>query len=96
MESTPLPPTVQNHVFAQLQLQDGERTGCLHAGQMQIIDEIRHSVSSIRTLPPDIQLKARLVYYDGLRYSFAASTGVAAAAVCAALLARARGLRSTK
>jgi hypothetical protein len=53
-------------------------------------------VSAIRTLPPDVQLAARQVYYDGLRYSFATSTAVAAAAVCAALLARARGLRSTK
>ncbi|KAK4152021.1 major facilitator superfamily-domain-containing protein [Chaetomidium leptoderma] len=62
----------------------------------RVIDEIRHSVSAIKTLPPDVQLKARLVYYDGLRYSFAASTAVAAAAVCTALLARAQGLRSTK
>jgi hypothetical protein len=63
---------------------------------MQIIDEIRHSVSAIKTLPPDVQLKAQMVYYDGLRYSFAMSTVVAAAAVGAALLARAQGLRSTK
>jgi hypothetical protein len=63
---------------------------------MQVIDEIRHSVSAIKTLPPDVQLKARMVYYDGLRYSFATSTIVAAAAVGAALLARERGLRSTK
>ncbi|KAK4031461.1 major facilitator superfamily domain-containing protein [Parachaetomium inaequale] len=62
----------------------------------RVIDEIRHSVSAIKTLPPDVQLKARLVYYDGLRYSFATSTAVAAAAVCTALLARAQGLRSTK
>ncbi|KAK3903659.1 major facilitator superfamily domain-containing protein [Staphylotrichum tortipilum] len=61
-----------------------------------VIDEIRHSVSAIKTLPPDVQLSARMVYYDGLRYSFAMSTVVAAAAVGAALLARARGLRSTK
>lgn len=63
---------------------------------VQVIDEIRHSVSAIKTLPPDVQLKARLVYYDGLRYSFATSTMVAAAAFGAAMLARARGLRSTK
>lgn len=63
---------------------------------MQVIDEIRHSVSAIKSLPPDVQLKVRMVYYDGLRYSFATSTIVAAAAVGAALLARARGLRSTK
>ncbi|KAK0635988.1 major facilitator superfamily domain-containing protein [Bombardia bombarda] len=62
----------------------------------RIIDEIRHSVSAIKTLPPDIQLQARLVYYAGLRYSFAMSTAVAAAAVCAALFTKSRGLRSTK
>lgn len=50
---------------------------------------------AIRDLPPDIQLKARLVYYEALRYSFAASTAVAATAVCAALFANGRGLRST-
>ncbi|KAK3374278.1 major facilitator superfamily-domain-containing protein [Lasiosphaeria ovina] len=61
----------------------------------RIVDEIRHSVSAIKTLPPDVQLQARLVYYDGLRYSFATSTAVAAAAVCAALFANGRGLRST-
>ncbi|KAK0739469.1 major facilitator superfamily domain-containing protein [Apiosordaria backusii] len=62
----------------------------------RIIEEIRHSVSAIRDLPPDIQLKARLVYFEGLRYSFATSTAVAAAAVCAALLAKGTNLRSTK
>ncbi|KAK0652719.1 major facilitator superfamily domain-containing protein [Cercophora newfieldiana] len=60
-----------------------------------IIDEIRHSVSAIRSLPPDIQLKARLVYYEGLRYSFAMSTAIAALAVVAALFANGRVLRST-
>ncbi|KAK4450190.1 putative vacuolar basic amino acid transporter [Podospora aff. communis PSN243] len=60
-----------------------------------IIDEIRHSVSAIRNLPPDIQLKARLVYFEGLRYSFATSTAVAALAVIAALFANGRVLRST-
>ncbi|KXX73634.1 Vacuolar basic amino acid transporter 2 [Madurella mycetomatis] len=62
----------------------------------RIIDEIRHSVSAIKTLPPDVQLKARLVYYEGLRYAFSMSTGVAAVAMCTALLARATRLRSTK
>ncbi|KAH6626621.1 major facilitator superfamily domain-containing protein [Chaetomium sp. MPI-SDFR-AT-0129] len=62
----------------------------------RVIDEIRHSVSAIRDLPPDLQLKARHVYYDGLRYSFATSTAVAAAAVVTAFLAKGRGLRSTK
>ncbi|KAK4141213.1 major facilitator superfamily domain-containing protein [Dichotomopilus funicola] len=62
----------------------------------RVIDEIRHSVSAIRDLPPDLQLKARHVYYDGLRYSFATSTAVAAAAMVTAFLAKGRGLRSTK
>ncbi|KAG7289243.1 hypothetical protein NEMBOFW57_005608 [Staphylotrichum longicolle] len=78
------------------EIPDKWRARYLHQGATQVIEEIRHSVSAIRTLPPDVQLKARLVYYDGLRFSFAASTAVAAAAVCTALLARARGLRSTK
>ncbi|SPQ21467.1 886b8a94-fa89-48b4-85aa-8d300128a200 [Thermothielavioides terrestris] len=37
-----------------------------------------------------------LVWYDGLRYSVAASTAVAAAAMCAALLANATRLWSRK
>ncbi|KAK3685248.1 major facilitator superfamily-domain-containing protein [Podospora appendiculata] len=61
-----------------------------------IVDEIRHSVSAIKTLPPDLQLKARLVYYAGLRYSFATSTAFAAVAVLAALAVNGKGLRSTK
>ncbi|KAK4670005.1 uncharacterized protein QC763_207860 [Podospora pseudopauciseta] len=61
----------------------------------RIVEEIRHSVSAIRDLPPDIQLKARHVYFEGLRYSFATSTAVAVAAVCAALLAKGSNLRST-
>ncbi|KAM0439695.1 hypothetical protein ACHAPT_000788 [Fusarium lateritium] len=61
----------------------------------RIIDQIRHSVDSIRHLPPDIQLKARLVYYDGLRYAFGASTAVALLGFCAALVASGTGLRTT-
>jgi hypothetical protein len=77
-------------------MQEWRQARYLPRGWAQVIDEIRHSVSAIKTLPPDVQLKARLVYYDGLRNSFATSTVVAAAAVVAALVARARGLRSTK
>lgn len=62
---------------------------------LQLVEEIRHSVSVIKTLPPDIQLKARMVYYDGLRYSFATSTAFAVLAVVAVLFANGRGLRST-
>jgi len=70
-------------------------TNGAHTHSGQIIDEVRHSVSAIRNLPPDIQLKARLVYYEGLQLSFAASTAIAALAVVAALFANGRGLRST-
>ncbi|UKZ83775.1 hypothetical protein TrVFT333_011588 [Trichoderma virens FT-333] len=61
----------------------------------RIIDEIRHSVEALRTLPPDIQIKARLVYYDGLRLAFGATTLVAAIGVCAAFIANPANLRKT-
>ncbi|KAM0259726.1 hypothetical protein ACHAQJ_003160 [Trichoderma viride] len=61
----------------------------------RIIDEIRHSVEALRTLPPDIQLSARLVYYDGLRLAFGATTLVAAIGVCAAFIANPANLRKT-
>ncbi|KAI0594713.1 major facilitator superfamily domain-containing protein [Biscogniauxia sp. FL1348] len=60
-----------------------------------VIDAIRHSVEALRELPPDVQLKARLVYYEGLRYSFAASTAFAVIAICATLFASGHGLRKT-
>ncbi|KAI1499953.1 major facilitator superfamily domain-containing protein [Biscogniauxia marginata] len=60
-----------------------------------VIDAIRHSVEALRELPADIQLKARMVYYDGLRYSFAASTAFAVIAFCASLFANGQGLRRT-
>ncbi|KAJ4254312.1 hypothetical protein NW762_009903 [Fusarium torreyae] len=61
----------------------------------RVIEQIRHSVDFIRQLPPDVQLKARLVYYDGLRYAFGASTAVALLGLCAALIASGTGLRTT-
>ncbi|KAF9765922.1 hypothetical protein IL306_001725 [Fusarium sp. DS 682] len=61
----------------------------------RVIEQIRHSVDYIRQLPPDLQLKARLVYYDGLRYAFGASTVVALLGLCAALVASGTGLRTT-
>ncbi|KAF3066792.1 hypothetical protein CFAM422_009012 [Trichoderma lentiforme] len=61
----------------------------------RIIDEIRHSVEALRTLPPDIQLSARLVYYDGLKLAFGATTLVAAIGVCAAFIANPANLRKT-
>ncbi|KAI6775749.1 hypothetical protein HG530_002507 [Fusarium avenaceum] len=60
-----------------------------------VIEKIRHSVDFIRELPPDVQLKARLVYYDGLRYAFGASTAVALLGLVAALVASGTGLRTT-
>lgn len=60
-----------------------------------IIDQIRHSVDAIHHLAPDAQLRARLVYYAGLRYAFAASTAVACVGIIAALCASASGLRKT-
>ncbi|KAM0479459.1 hypothetical protein ACHAPX_004674 [Trichoderma viride] len=61
----------------------------------RIIDEIRHSVDALQTLPPDIQLRARLVYYDGLRLAFMATTLVAAVGVAAAFIANPANLRKT-
>ncbi|CAO2647122.1 Nn.00g080440.m01.CDS01 [Neocucurbitaria sp. VM-36] len=63
--------------------------------QEKIIDDIRHSVTTLSSLPPDIQLKVRLVYYDAIRYSFAASTGIAAVAIVASLFAYNAGFRHT-
>ncbi|KAI1878152.1 uncharacterized protein JN550_000334 [Neoarthrinium moseri] len=60
-----------------------------------IIDAIRHSVEALKELPPDIQLKARLVYYRGLQYSFAASTGIAIIALVTSMLLNGKGLRKT-
>lgn len=62
---------------------------------VQIIDNIRHSVTALRDLPPDIQLKARMIYYDGIRYSFAASTGIAGLAIVASIFAYNAGFRNT-
>ncbi|KAJ9360567.1 MFS drug transporter [Paecilomyces variotii] len=58
----------------------------------KVIEDIRHSVSAIHTLPPDVQMAARLVYYDGIRLSFAVSAGFGAVATIAALFAKGRGL----
>ncbi|KAL6851782.1 major facilitator superfamily domain-containing protein [Trichoderma novae-zelandiae] len=61
----------------------------------RVIDEIRHSVEALRTLPPEIQLQARLVYFDGLKLAFGATTLVAAVGVCAAFVANPANLRKT-
>lgn len=61
----------------------------------QIMDDVRHSIDALRQLPPDVQLRVRQVYYDGLQYSFSASAAVAAVAFCTAMVAREKGLRKT-
>ncbi|KAF9884822.1 hypothetical protein FE257_001238 [Aspergillus nanangensis] len=58
----------------------------------KIIDDIRHSVSAIHDLPPDIQMAARLVYYQGIRLSFLASGCFGLVAVIAAIFTKGKGL----
>ncbi|OJJ69597.1 hypothetical protein ASPBRDRAFT_57237 [Aspergillus brasiliensis CBS 101740] len=58
----------------------------------KVIDDIRHSVSAIHSLPPEIQLAARMVYYRGIRLSFLASACFGFVAVTAALFTRGKGL----
>ena len=61
----------------------------------QVIDQIRHSVTALKHLPPAVSLAARMVYYEGIRYAFAASTAFAALAFVATLFANGKGLRQT-
>ena len=63
--------------------------------QTQVIDGIRHSVTTLRDLPSSIQLPARMAYYDGIRYAFIASTAFAALAFLSSLFANGKGLRQT-
>ncbi|KAJ5592024.1 uncharacterized protein N7459_002393 [Penicillium hispanicum] len=58
----------------------------------KLIDEIRHSVSAIHELPPTVQMAVRLVYYRGIRLSFAASASFGFIATVAALFTRGKGL----
>ncbi|RAK94037.1 MFS drug transporter, partial [Aspergillus costaricaensis CBS 115574] len=58
----------------------------------KVIDDIRHSVSAIHSLPPEIQLAARMVYYRGIRLSFLASACFGFVAATAALFTRGKGL----
>ncbi|KAJ6159441.1 hypothetical protein N7497_003978 [Penicillium chrysogenum] len=58
----------------------------------KVIDEIRHSVSAIYDLPPDVQMAARLVYYRGIRLSFMASAIFAFIATIASVFTRGKGL----
>lgn len=68
--------------------------GIPHKGRL--VEEIRHSVAALRDLPPDVQMRARLVYFDGIRLAFAASTAVAAVAVVASLFVDGKKLRKTR
>ncbi|KAJ5528303.1 hypothetical protein N7513_012462 [Penicillium frequentans] len=56
------------------------------------INEIRHSISAIHDLPPDIQMAVRLVYYRGIRLSFGASAAFGLIATVAAFFTRGKGL----
>ncbi|RDL39790.1 Uncharacterized protein BP5553_04130 [Venustampulla echinocandica] len=58
----------------------------------KIIDEIRHSVTILKDLPPEIQAIARQVYFEALRYGFIGSTAVCMIAFISALFARGRSL----
>ncbi|GFF42351.1 MFS drug transporter, putative [Aspergillus udagawae] len=59
----------------------------------KIIEQVRHSVSAIQDLPPDVQMAARLVYYRGIKLSFAASASFAFIATIAALFSKGKGLQ---
>ncbi|KAJ5157871.1 uncharacterized protein N7482_008971 [Penicillium canariense] len=58
----------------------------------KVIDEIRHSISAIHGLPPDVQIAVRLVYFRGIRLCFAASAAFGGVATVAALFTRGKGL----
>jgi hypothetical protein len=59
---------------------------------LQLIDEIRHSITALRTLPPDVQSIARHIYYEALQYTFLANTAVALVALVASFFAQGKGL----
>ena len=56
------------------------------------MDEIRHSVSGLKDLPPEVQGPAREVYFEGLKYGFLASAGIALVALISGFFARGRRL----
>ncbi|KAJ6134707.1 hypothetical protein N7523_001029 [Penicillium sp. IBT 18751x] len=58
----------------------------------KMVDEIRHSVSAVRDLPPDVQMAVRLVYHRGIQLSFGASALFGLIASAAALFTRGKGL----
>ncbi|OQD70369.1 hypothetical protein PENDEC_c024G00003 [Penicillium decumbens] len=58
----------------------------------KVIGEIRHSISAIHDLPPDVQMAVRLVYYRGIQLSFGASASFGFIASVAALFTSGKGL----
>ncbi|CEN61894.1 Putative Multidrug efflux transporter (Eurofung) [Aspergillus calidoustus] len=79
---------VQNHLVRAL-------PDALHGvpEKWKVIDSIRHSVSAIYDLEPEIQLAARHVYYQGIKMAFGASAAFGGVAALAAMFARGRGLK---
>ncbi|KAL3450065.1 major facilitator superfamily domain-containing protein [Aspergillus insuetus] len=79
---------VQNHLVRAL-------PDALHGvpDKWKVIDSIRHSVSAIYDLEPEIQLAARHVYYQGIKMAFGASAAFGGVAALAAMFARGRGLK---
>ena len=49
-------------------------------------------MAALHQLPPDVEMRARMVYYEGIQLSFIASSGFALAGFIAALFTRGRGL----
>lgn len=62
----------------------------------QLIDEIRHSVSAIHNLPPDVQMAVRQVYHRGIRLCFGTSAGFGLIATFAALFTGGKGLERSE
>jgi len=59
----------------------------------QVIEEIRRSVFALRSLPAEVQVPARIVYYEAIRIAFLASAAFSACAVLASLVANGQGLQ---
>ncbi|KAH8660743.1 putative MFS drug transporter [Tricladium varicosporioides] len=79
---------VQNVLAKQLplalaQVRDGDK----------IAEEIRHSVTILHDLPPELQEIARQVYFEALRYAFIGTTGITVIAFVSAFFAKGRSLK---
>ncbi|KAF2101154.1 MFS general substrate transporter [Rhizodiscina lignyota] len=61
----------------------------------RVIDEVRHSVAALRDLPLEVRMSAQMVYYEGIRLAFIASSGFAFIGFVAALFTRGKGLERT-